>query len=257
MALYCKKLGMVLTPCFLRAMVGLMKSTIVIKAGGNTIWPRGSVHVDLLFVSALCIFLKKLAVEGHNKIVLIPGGVGGQFFIEWARTSGCSEADLNDIGCSLINTAALVMNRTLLGHASTSFKVCPNLPRTFSDVVMYSESYDLVVSGVSLSGAVTSDSLAALMAESINANLIVVKSTFPYADHSNLFHNKTADTISLPHLIDYIHREHAHGKAGHHASFDPLALLIMTRSALQVRLVLKEDIMNSRPGEIVRMIPIR
>lgn len=229
---------------------------IVVKAGGNAIWPRGAEAVDEQFISALVAFLRKLVSDG-DRVVLVPGGVGGQYLISWARRAGCSEAEMNQVGCTLINTAALIVCRYLRRHHDSDFRACPMVAHSLAEIELYSGSFDVITSGVSLTGAVTSDSLAALLAEHLRAKLLIIKSRYPYESE----HMETVEggnrVISNRILSQYVTRDGIPFHAGHHASLDYVCLRVLARANLDAALLSAGDLLRWRSGDPLEMLHMR
>ena len=229
---------------------------IVVKAGGNAIWPRGAEAVDEQFMAALVAFVRQLISDG-DRVVLVPGGVGGQYFIPWAREVGCSEAEMNHIGCTLINTAALIVRRYFSAHHGSAFRTCPVVAQSLADVELHSESFDLVVSGASSPGAITSDSLAALIAEHLRARLVIIKSGYPYEAERMETTEGNHRVISNRRLSDYITRGGTPFRAGHHASLDYVSLRVVERANLETALLSAGDLLAWRSGAPMHMLHIR
>lgn len=229
---------------------------IVVKAGGNAIWPRGADTVDEPFMTAFVALLRHLVKDG-TRVVLVPGGVGGQYLISWARRAGCSEAEMNHVGCTLIDMAALVLCRYLRRYHDSSFRVCPAVGRSHAEIELYSESFDVLLSGVSLTGAITSDSLAALLAEHLRARLIIVKSRYPYESECLETTEAGDRVISNRVLSEYITRDGIPFQAGHHASLDYVSLRVIARANLEAAILSSGDLLNWRSGESLHMLHVR
>jgi len=230
---------------------------IVIKAGGNAIWPRASNGIDLEFMECLFAFVRHTIHERNEKVVLLPGGVGGQHFIAWARESGCSEAEMNHVGCDLINLAATIISRYFLARSQSLFTTCPVVALAIDDLDMYANSYDLILSGVSMTGGVSSDSLAALAAEHLKAKLIFIKNRYPYEAEHEQFAHEHDNAISLRKISEYIGSKDRSFRAGCHASIDQVCLRVLERAQLDVTLISKKDLAHWHSGNALNMIQIR
>ena len=78
------------------------------RVGGNAVLPRETNRFDRRFLMGVAGIARTLSSEGR-KLVVVPGGIGGQVFIDWARDAGCSEALQNRVGCKLIDLAAEIL----------------------------------------------------------------------------------------------------------------------------------------------------
>ena len=215
---------------------------MVIKAGGNAIWPRAAAGIDQQFLTCLLALVQHLIKREGETVVLVPGGVGGQFFISWAREAGCSDAEMNDVGCTLINTAAIILSRYFTKRSQDSFRTCPVVAETLADLHIYSQSYEFVVAGVAVPGAVTSDSLAALIAEHFGAKLIILKSRYPYETEHLEFARDGNRYISNRAIAAHIARINAPFTAGHHASLDYVCLRVLERAGLEAQILSSADL---------------
>lgn len=228
---------------------------LTIKIGGNTIWPRGSSNIDVVFLDRLFRYLKE-AICPKEKVILVPGGVGGQVFINWGRESGCSEASLNEVGCHLINISAMILTsfaKTRLAHAS---KVCPSVAGSPREIDQHLQIFDFVVAGCSVEGAVTSDSLAALIAEHTNSRLMIVKRNTPFHPGTSFYTSEDKSIMSLDKIIEHSMSISMAGRAGHNISIDPICLMILKRSKTPTEILLKDSLLEWESGRILRSISI-
>jgi uridylate kinase len=228
---------------------------IVVKAGGNAIWPRTAAGIDRRFLESLLTFVRYLINQGET-VVLVPGGVGGQHFINWARDAGCSDAEMNEVGCTLINAAALILSRYFMKRVGDAFRTCPIVAANYADLQIYSNSHNLVVAGVALPGAVTSDSLAALAAEHLGAKLIIIKSSYPYEAQRLEFAREGKRYISTKAITAHITSNNTPFSAGYHASLDYVCLRVLERARLQAQILSSPDLSAWCAGGPLNMLTI-
>lgn len=229
---------------------------VVLKAGGNVIYPRETNRIDVSFLKLLWRFMEQQLLRIYDRVVLVPGGIGGELFIKWGREEGCTEPELDDIGCTLINMSALILNRALRAHFTQDHLVCSTIPRTLESLTSALDNYRIVTAGCAIPHALTSDSLAASIAEHAKADLKLLKHSKPFGGEQSFYENDRADTISLSRLLEYHCSLRAIEVAGHHPSIDYLCLRIIRRAKLPTTVVLKEDIINWTVGKELSEINI-
>ena len=230
---------------------------IVIKVGGNAIWPRDADGIHLQLMESLFAFVRHLVRNEQETVVLVPGGVGGQHFIEWARRVGCSETEMNAVGCTLINMAAFILNSYFLNNSAGHFQTCPIVVDTFAQLRMHADRYNLLVAGVILPGALTSDSLAALTAEHLGAKLLIIKSSYPYTDEQMERVDNDVRVIHNRELIDRITQRDTPFRAGYHASLDYVCLKVLERARLEAAILSSDDLVAWHSGASLNVLHIK
>lgn len=208
---------------------------IVLRVGGNVLTPRTTSQVAHATVDALGDAVAKAAQDGLS-VTVLPGGVGGHLFLEWARTVGCSDAIMNDIGCSLIDIGAAILADHLARKLGTYGVSCaPRSARTYPDVVALHDLYKVVVSGACIAGATTSDSLALLLGEALGVPVLSVKRTLPFEAISST--SNTSDCTSqvkLRDIADRLMSEDLVERAGHHPPLDTWSLRLLRRPGVSL-----------------------
>jgi uridylate kinase len=232
-----------------------MKS-VVVKAGGNVLYPRATNRVDREFLGALYLFLQGFLLQWYDRVVLVPGGIGGELFIKWGREEGCTEAELDQIGCSLIGMSAAILNRALLANCEEGKIVCPSPPTDLGSLSRALAQYRLITVGCAIPQALTSDSLAASIAEHASADLKLLKAARPFGGEESFYLNTDQKAISLSKLIQFENSTERVARAGHHPSIDCFCLRIIRRAKLNVTIVLKEEIASWKSGEGISEIEI-
>jgi uridylate kinase len=229
---------------------------VVLKAGGNVIYPRESNHIDRDFLQSLGRFVELHLLQHYECVVLVPGGIGGELFIKWGRQEGCTEPELDEVGCALIDISALIISRALRSNLSDRGLVSPTVPKTLDSLSQALGKYKIIVAGCAIPHALTSDSLAASIAEHASADLKLVKGSKPFGGESSFYEDAACHTISLARLLAYHASLKEIEKAGHYPSLDYLCLRIIRRAKLPSTIVLKDSVVEWRPGVEVQEIAI-
>jgi uridylate kinase len=186
----------------------------------------------------------------------VPGGIGGDLFLEWGRQEGCTEPELDEIGCALIDISALIISRALRSNLRDRVLVSPTVPKTLDSLNQALEKYKIIVTGCAISHTLTSDSLAASIAEHVSADLKLLKGSKPFGGENSFYEDTANHMISLSKLLEYYASLKEIEKAGHYPSLDYLCLRIIRRAKLPSTIVLKDSVVKWRPGEEVEEIAI-
>jgi uridylate kinase len=219
---------------------------IVIKVGGNVLMPRSTDKFDTDFILSLAAFSKALLLNDPQlQIIIVPGGAGGQFFLALGKEAGCSEAELNVFGCALIAMAAKVIARYMESTLGSGLPVCRIVPENLNELESSLKGNRLVVCACCVVGSVTSDSLAALIAEHTNARLKLVKRGVPFRDDESVDVRDRYQPLSLRHLLDLQAKNPQVERSGRYPSIDYLCLRVIQRAHLSASVVLKEDVVRA------------
>lgn len=212
-----------------RALAG---KDLVLKLGGNALMPRGMAIPDQDVLAHLSEYVGS-RIEDRQRSVIVPGGVGGHLFIEWARRNECSDSLMNDVGCRLIDLSALILSEIL--HETTGKKSCPQPARTLQELRTFTEQYPAVVSGATAQGAITSDSQAVLIAQALGWEPLLIKRELPFLDLAGS-QPQAIDVVDLDikRVRDEVFANAASSRPGWHPSIDPLALSIAERHQLPI-----------------------
>ena len=185
--------------------------------------------------------LKQLAQE-HQIFVVVGGGRIAREYIEKARALGASEmfCDTIGIGATKLNSALLV---AALGDSAPQ-----EIPDTYAQAARLAKPGRIVVMGGVAVGQ-TTDAVAALLAEYVHADKLVVATSVDGV--------YTADPEKDPaakKLERMTHRSLARlametgMKAGSRSPVDPLAAKIIERSSIPTAIVLGSKIENRKKG---------
>lgn len=200
---------------------------IVLRIGGSVI--ASPINPELIEkYSDLLINLKN---KGHKLVVVVGGGKLARDLIAVAKKIGLDEAAQDRIAISASRVfAQLFMER--LDEA-----VCRTIPITVEEVAKFQSQGKIIVMG-GLKPGMTTDSVAALVAEKIKAQL-VLKAT----DQDGIYDKdpkKHSDAVKLDRVsLDNLSRVFAEDKhkAGIHQILDPEAVRILARYHVRVVVV--------------------
>jgi uridylate kinase len=200
---------------------------IVLRIGGSVI--ASPINPELIEkYSDLLIDLKN---KGHELVVVVGGGKLARDLIAVAKKIGLDEAAQDRIAISASRVfAQLFMER--LGKAG-----CGIIPTTLEEVAKSLIQGKIAIMG-GLKPGMTTDSVAALVAEKIKAQLLL-KAT----DQDGVYDKdpkKHSDAVKLDHLslndLSRVFAEDKH-KAGIHQILDPEAVRILMRHCVKVVVV--------------------
>jgi uridylate kinase len=175
--------------------------------------------------------LKDLKMQGHELAVVIGGGTLARDFIKVAKNLDLGERAQDDVAISVSRIFAQLFLKKL-GELG-----CEAIPLTVEDAVKCLRDGKVAVMG-GLKPGMTTDTVAALIAEKVNADL-VIKAT----DQEGIYDKdpkKHADAVMLKHLsfeeLPNVFAEDKH-KAGIHQILDPEAVKILKRKRVRVVVV--------------------
>jgi uridylate kinase len=198
---------------------------VVLRIGGSVV--ASPINTEL--ISKYAVLLRTLKEQGHEVAVVVGGGSLAREFISIAKNLGLAEQAQDEIAISVSRVFAQLFLKKL-GALS-----CSTVPLTVEDAAdCLSEGKILVMGG--LRPGMTTDTVAALIAERVNADLLV-KGT----DQDGVYNKdpkKHSDAVKLDRLsfddLASVFSENKH-KAGIHQIIDPEAVKILKRK--RVRLV--------------------
>lgn len=168
--------------------------------------------------------LKKLRKVGHKIVLVVGGGILAREFIEYAKSLGLKESEQDEAAISVSRLIAQLFVLKL-GDAGTGV-----VPTSLEDVVEEVEIGKIVVMG-GLKPGMTTDAVAAIVAEKVKADLMV-KAT----DQEGVFTSdpkkhedaEKIDKLSFDDLTQ-LFEQNKH-KAGIHQIIDPEAVKILRKS---------------------------
>jgi len=175
--------------------------------------------------------LKDLKMQGHELAVVVGGGALARDFIKAAKNLGLDESAQDEVAISVSRIFAQLFLKKL-GELG-----CEAIPLTVEDAVKCLRDGKVAVMG-GLKPGMTTDTVAALIAEKVNADLLI-KAT----DQEGIYNKdprKYADAVLLEHLsfkeLSNVFAEDKH-KAGIHQILDPEAVKILKRKRVRVVVV--------------------
>jgi uridylate kinase len=200
---------------------------IVLRIGGSVV--ASPVNTDLM--SEYAEIVQAIKEQGHEVAVVVGGGALAREFITIAKKLGLEEHAQDEIAISVSRLFAQLFLKKLGGMG------CEKVALTLDDAVNCLSAGKVIVMG-GLKPGITTDAVAALVAERIKADLLV-KGT----DQDGVYNKdprKHMDAVKLDHLsfndLSKVFSESKH-KAGIHQIVDPEAVKIMKRGRLKLIVV--------------------
>jgi uridylate kinase len=217
---------------------------VVVRIGGSVI--ASPVNTELM--SKYAALLRALKKEGHEVAVVVGGGSLAREFIAIAKKLGLEEHAQDEIAISVSRLFAQLFLKKL-GDVSGG-----KVALTLDDAAECLSEGKIVVMG-GLKPGITTDAVAALVAERVKADLLV-KGT----DQDGVYDKdprKHADAVKLDRLsfddLPRIFEENKH-KAGLHQIIDPEAVKVLKRERVKLIVVngfKPENILAAVNGEKV------
>ncbi|MEM0007959.1 MAG: UMP kinase [Candidatus Bathyarchaeia archaeon] len=200
---------------------------IVIRLGGSVV----ATPVNIQLISEYAKILKKLKGEGHTLAVVVGGGALAREFIKIAKELGLAEKDQDDLAISVSRIYAQLFAKMLGGLA------CEKIPTSVEEAVQCLEKGKIAVLG-GLKPGMTTDTVAALVAESIKADMLI-KAT----DQEGVYTKdprRHPDAVKLDRIsfeeLPKVLAEDRH-KAGIHQILDPEAIRILKVKRIKVHVL--------------------
>lgn len=197
---------------------------IVLRIGGSVV----ASPVNPALISKYVDVLRELKKLGHELAVVVGGGALAREFIVTAKELGLEEKDQDDVAISVSRIFAQLFIKKL-GEIS-----CRTVPLTLEDAVKCLKKEKIVVMG-GLKPGMTTDAVAALIAELVDADLFI-KAT----DQEGIYDKdprKHEDAVKLNSLsfeeLSNVLTESKH-KAGIHQILDPEAVKILKRRRVRI-----------------------
>jgi len=200
---------------------------IVLRIGGSVV--ASPLNPDL--ISEYADLLEDLKEHGHEIVVVVGGGALAREFIKAAKSLGLNEKAQDEVAISVSRVFAQLMLKKLDDSA------CESVPLTIDDALKCLRKGRIVVMG-GLEPGMTTDTVAALIAEETDADLLI-KAT----DQDGVYDKdprKFSDAMKLEHLsFDDLSRVFSEGKhkAGIHQIVDPEAVRVLLRKRVRVVVV--------------------
>jgi uridylate kinase len=199
----------------------------VLRIGGSVV----ASPVNPSLIREYGVMLADLRKRGHEFVVVVGGGKLAREFIAAAKDIGLDEPSQDEIAISVSRVfAQLVLKK--LGRDG-----CRTVPSTLREASEYLTEGKVVVMG-GLKPGMTTDTVAALVAEEVGASLIVKASDLDGVydkdpkEHSDAVKFDRLTFEDLPKI--FLEGKH---RAGIHQIIDPEAVKILARSRIPVVVV--------------------
>lgn len=220
---------------------------LVIRIGGSIV----ASPLNPVLMNSYAELLQNLKRQGHKVAAVVGGGSLSRELIQTAKAMGLSEPDQDGVAISISRvTAQLLALR--VGKASS-----PDPPTAIEDAANLLENGKIVIMG-GLKPGMTTDTVAALLAAYVNADLLV-KAT----DQEGIFNKdpkKFSDARKLSSLsfndLSNLFEANKH-RAGIHQIIDPEAVLILQKRKIKtvvVNGVKPENVFSAVKGEKIGTI---
>jgi len=206
----------------------------VIKIGGFLFGDK----FDDNRVKAYARVLKDVRREGLGIVVVAGGGETARKYIVAARAQDASEAQCDQIG---IHAARLNARLLISALGEDAF---PEVPKTIEELGKYFLTGRIVAMG-GLQPAHSTDAVAAIAAEAINAKVFIKTTDAPGVctkDPRKHPDAKKLDTISIRELFEMLSASSI--AAGGYELIDPVALRVIERSKILTWIVPGDDPAN-------------
>lgn len=200
---------------------------LVLRIGGSVI----ASPVDAAMIRKYVDLLKNLKRQGHEVAVVVGGGSLARELISVVKNLRLDERVQDEVAISVSRILAKIFVEGL-GELS-----CETVPITIEDAAKCFDDSRVAVMG-GLRPGMTTDTVAALICEQLNADLLV-KAT----DQEGIYNKdpkKHVDAVKLESLsykdLSNVFDEDRH-RAGIHQVLDPVAVEILERKQLRVVIV--------------------
>ena len=200
---------------------------IVLRIGGSVV--ASPVNTELM--SKYADVVRKLKRQNHEVAVVVGGGSLAREFISSAKNLGLNMQAQDEIAISVSRLFAQLFLKTVGDLA------CKKVALTLDDAATCLNSGKIVVMG-GLKPGITTDAVAALVAEHVDGELLV-KGT----DQEGIYTKdprKNSDAVKLDHLsfddLQDVFSERRH-KAGMHQIVDPEAVKVLKRKRVKLVVV--------------------
>jgi uridylate kinase len=219
-----------------------MVMRIVFRIGGSVV--ASPINTDLM--NKYIDLLKVIKTQGHEIIVVVGGGTLAREFIGIAKKLNLEMKAQDEIAIAVSRLFAQLF------VAKFGDLGCGKVAITLEEAAEYLEAGKIVVMG-GLKPGITTDTVGALVAEQVGADLLV-KGT----DQDGIYNKDprtNPDAVKLDHLsfdrLQSVFSETEH-KAGIHQIIDPEAIKVLKRNRIKIIVVngfKPENILTAVKGE--------
>jgi uridylate kinase len=222
----------------------MLNMRLVVRIGGSVV--ASPINTELM--SKYVDIIKTMKQQGNEVAVVVGGGALAREFIGLAKNLGVDMNGQDEIAISCSRLFAQLFLKKL-GDAA-----CSKVAVTLDEAAQCLAEGKVIVMG-GLKPGITTDTVAALVAERVNAELLV-KGT----DQNGVYDKdprKYPDAVKLDKLtIDDLAKvfEHNEHKAGIHQIIDPEAIKVLKRKRLKIIVVngfVPENVLAAIKGENV------
>jgi uridylate kinase len=205
---------------------------VVVSIGGSVLIPNDN---DFEYLSGLAELLVDMSTQVRLYIV-VGGGRISRYYIKLAREFGTDEGNLDEMGVDVTRLNARLLISALKGNVNDS------PPETVDKAAELGEGHPIVVMGGTTPGH-TTDGVAAMLAEKVNANRIVnatavdgvyTKDPKKFADAEKIEKMSFAELLDTCKTSDW--------RAGPSNVFDALGAETIARSGIPLLVVKGRDL---------------
>ncbi len=217
---------------------------IVVKISGHLISSNRDKLVNYEYLMNVANVLRRIKEMGHNVYAVCGGGFVSREYINVARSLGANESQCDEIGIEIARIHARLLINALGDYAY------PLIPKSIDEFLRIASITDKVVVMGGFHPGQSTTTVAALVAEAINADLLIITSDVDGIYTSDPKKDPNARKLDKVHInqLEEIFRGQEVG-AGLYKMVDPITLLVLRRSKIPTRFI------NGMPPEnIMRVI---
>ncbi len=200
---------------------------LVLRIGGSVV----ASPINIKLIDAYSDLIARIKSQGHEVVVVIGGGALAREFIGIAKELGLEMTAQDELAISVSRLYAQLFLKKLGKNG------CNKVSLTLDDAKQCLNEKKIAAMG-GLRPGITTDAVAALVAEHVNADLLV-KGT----DQEGIYDKdpkKHKNAVKLDHLslndLNSIFEQNVH-KAGMHQIIDPEAIKVLKRHPLKLIVV--------------------
>jgi len=208
-----------------------MKETVVVKVGGHLLYEMVQGKLRTMRIREYAEVFRQAAGQELRLIIVVGGGAPARIYIDAARGLGASEALCDQIGILITRLNAWLM-LVALGE-----KAYPHIPASLQELLDAVSTDRLVVMG-GLQPGQSTDAVAAIAAELSGARLMVKATDVDgiyTADPKTHPEAEKIEEASYEEILEVLWRGRI--EAGRYALLDPVALRILERSRIPLRVI--------------------
>jgi len=208
-----------------------VSKTVVVKIGGHLLYEIAQERLQIRRIADYAEVFKHATGKKTSLIIVVGGGAPARIYIDAARNLGASEALCDQIGILATRLNAWLMIVALGEHAY------PHVPSNLQELLNAISSGRVVVMG-GLQPGQSTDAVAAIAAELSGARLMVKATDVDGIYTADPKTNPEAEKIeeaSYEEILEVLWRGRI--EAGKYALLDPVALRILERSRIPLRVI--------------------